>query len=97
MIIDGDSSDIGQLEEDRDKEEEWTPNVVLTHGSSDSSEEEDLRDESVTQLSTEGSTEGPTTQDTTRGSARGKVKRKEYRWRKVQFEPPVVVFITVCY
>lgn len=54
-----------------------------------------LQDESVDQMSTETSTEveGPTTQDTTtHHSARGKVKRKEYRWRKVQFEPPAVEF-----
>lgn len=77
MIIDGDSSDIEQLGEDHDEEEEWCPN----DGSSDSSEEEDLRDESVDQTSAEvegpalqdesveqlsTEAEGPTTQDTTK-------------------------------
>lgn len=94
MIMDGNSSDMEQLGEDEDDgEEEWIPNAMLTEENSDSTDEEDLRDESVNLMSTE--TEGltTTTEDTpTKQSVRGKVKRKEYRWRKVQYEPPAVEF-----
>ena len=44
-------SDTEQLGEDDD--EEWTPNAVLTEGSSGSSDEEDVQDESVDQASAE--------------------------------------------
>ncbi len=92
--MDGNSSDMEQLGEDEDDgEEEWIPNAMLTEENSDSTDEEDLRDESVNLMSTE--TEGltTTTEDTpTKQSVRGKVKRKEYRWRKVQYEPPAVEF-----
>lgn len=50
MIIDGNSSDMEQLGEDEDDDEDWTPNAKLTEGSSDSDSEEE---ESVDQMSTE--------------------------------------------
>uniref|UniRef100_A0A3B4UI05 PiggyBac transposable element-derived protein domain-containing protein n=1 Tax=Seriola dumerili TaxID=41447 RepID=A0A3B4UI05_SERDU len=97
MIMDGNSSDLEQLGEDEDEddgeEEEWTPNATLTEGSSESSDEEDFRDETVKQTSAE--VEGPTTttqSTTTKQSAECKDKRKEYRWRKVEYEPPAVEF-----
>lgn len=65
---------------------------MCTEENSDSSDEEDLQDESMDQTSAE--VEDPTlTQDTTtKQSARGKVKRKEYQWKKKKFEPPDVEF-----
>uniref|UniRef100_A0A3B4X7W6 PiggyBac transposable element-derived protein domain-containing protein n=1 Tax=Seriola lalandi dorsalis TaxID=1841481 RepID=A0A3B4X7W6_SERLL len=97
MITDGNSSDLEQLGKDEDEddgeEEEWTANATLTEGSSESSDEEDFRDETVKQTSAE--VEGPTTttqSTTTKQSAKSKDKRKEYRWRKVEYEPPAAEF-----
>jgi len=60
-------------------------------GSSDSSDEEEYQDEIVAQTSTEVPT---TTQDTIREeSVKGNAKRKEYRWRKIQYQAPSVNFI----
>lgn len=54
MIMDGDSSDMEQLGEDDDDEEEWIPTTVCTEGNSDGSVEEDLQDESVRNIQVHG-------------------------------------------
>ncbi|XP_065820319.1 piggyBac transposable element-derived protein 3-like [Labrus bergylta] len=94
MIMDGNSSDIEQLgEDDEEDEEEWTPQAMHDDGSSDSSDEEDYQDESVAQTSTE--VEIPTTtQDTIRKeSVKANAQRKEYRWRKINYQAPSINFI----
>lgn len=71
MIMNGNSSAMEQLEED---DEGWTPQAIHDDGSSDSSDEEDYRDESVAQTSTD--VEVPTTTQNTirKESAKGKCK-----------------------
>jgi len=87
--MDGSSSDLEQLEDEDD--EEWIPQAMHEDGSSDSSDE-DYQVESVVQSSLE--VEVPTTQDTfKKQSVKDNAKRKEYRWRKKQFQPPSVDFI----
>lgn len=49
MIIDGNSSDMEQLGEYDEDDEEWTPQAMHDDESSDSCDEEDYRDESVAQ------------------------------------------------
>ncbi|KAI2647593.1 PiggyBac transposable element-derived protein 2 [Labeo rohita] len=82
-----------QLEEEEEEDdEEWVPQAMHDDGSSDSSDEEDYQEESVVQSSTE--VEVPTTQDTIKKqSVKDNAKKKEYRWRKKQFQPPSVGFI----
>lgn len=91
MLFDGNASDMEQLEEgDDDDDEEWTPKAKLGEESSDTSDEEDLQ-EGDDQTSTEK--EGPTAQyTTTKTSARKNVTKKAYRWRKKPFEAPGVEF-----
>lgn len=96
IIMDGNSSDLEQLEEeeeeDDDDDEEWIPQAMHDDGSSDSSDEEDYQVESVVQSSIE--VEVPTTQDTfKKQSVKDNAKKKEYSWRKKQFQPPSVDFI----
>ncbi len=70
------------------EDEDWTP-AKCTAENSDSSDDEDLPDESVEETNAE--VEGPTTtqETTTKKPARAKVKRKDYQWKKTkQFEPP---------
>ena len=43
MIVDGNSSDMEQLGEDDEEEEEWTPKAMHDNGSSDSHDEEDYQ------------------------------------------------------
>uniref|UniRef100_A0A3B3SQF8 PiggyBac transposable element-derived protein domain-containing protein n=1 Tax=Paramormyrops kingsleyae TaxID=1676925 RepID=A0A3B3SQF8_9TELE len=88
ILTDGNSSDLEQLgEEDDDSSEEWSPKGVANEEGSDSSEE-DVRDESVE----ESDIPVQSNQNMTEQSAKGKVKRKQYRWRKVPFQPPNVEF-----
>lgn len=61
IIMDGNSSDLEQLEEE-DDDEEWTPQAMLDDRSSDSSGEEDYQEGSGVQSSIE--VEVPATQDT---------------------------------
>lgn len=82
--MDGNSSDLEQLEEEEEKEEEndeeWIPQAMHDDGSSDSSDEEDYQFESVVQSSIE--VEVPTTQDRFKWqSVKDNAKKKEYRWR----------------
>lgn len=99
IIMDGNSSDIEQLGEDDDdeeEEEEWTPTAKIGENpdSSDDEEEEnpDSSDDDESPEVPEEDTTKP--KDTTlKQSARGKVKRKVYRWKRKQFEPPSVEFV----
>lgn len=81
MIMDGNSIDMEQLEEDYDddvEDEDWTPTAVCTD---EDRSEDDIQEESVDQTS--ANVEDPsTTQHTTKQSTTGKVKRKEYQWKK---------------
>lgn len=86
MITDGNTSDFEQFGEDDDDEEdddgqdgEWTPNVMLTEGGSDSGDEKGQTSEEM---------EGITTRHTT--ARRG--TEKKYKWRKAKYEPPSVEF-----
>ncbi|KAL1252294.1 hypothetical protein QQF64_020090 [Cirrhinus molitorella] len=82
FIMDGNSSDLEQLEEEDD--EELIPQAMHDDGSSDSSDEEDYQEESVVQNSIE--VEVPTTHVTIiKQSVKDNAKKEEYRWRKQQF------------
>ncbi|KAK5603116.1 hypothetical protein CRENBAI_000112 [Crenichthys baileyi] len=94
MIMDGNSSDIEQLgEDDEDDDEDWSPQAMHDEQNSESSDEENCRDQSIAQSNME--VEVPTTiLDTVRNeSVKAKVKRKEYKWRKTQYQAPSVDFI----
>ncbi len=89
---DGNFSDIEEfMEADNEVEDQdWTPNAEHDEESYNSSNEED---KSIDQR-IEEEEEGPTVTQSKRRkkSARKKVTRKEYRWRKAEFEPPDVQF-----
>lgn len=83
--MDGNSSDLEQLEEEEEKEEEndeeWIPQAMHDDGSSDSSDEEDYQFESVVQSSIE--VEIPTT--VKKQSVKDNAKNKEYNGDKNNF------------
>ncbi|KAL6474032.1 hypothetical protein MHYP_G00175930 [Metynnis hypsauchen] len=89
-IMDGNSSDMEQLGEDDDDEEEedeeWTPTARIGENPDSSDEEEENPDSSDDDEGTEEDT-------TPKQSARDKGKRKEYLWKRKQFEPPSVEFV----
>uniref|UniRef100_A0A3B3WBV0 PiggyBac transposable element-derived protein domain-containing protein n=1 Tax=Poecilia mexicana TaxID=48701 RepID=A0A3B3WBV0_9TELE len=86
MIMDGNSSDIEQLGEDED--EEWTPARIEEHPDSGDDEEEENPDK-------DDDDEAPEIpkDKTPKQSGKSKVKRKEYRWEKIQFEAPSAEFV----
>ncbi|TRY94587.1 hypothetical protein DNTS_025239 [Danionella cerebrum] len=99
VIMDGNSSDMEQLGEDDDddeEEEEWTPttNIGENPDSSDDEEEENpdsSDDDENPEVPQEDTTKPKNT--TLKQSAKGKVKKKVYRWKRKQFEPPSVEFV----
>uniref|UniRef100_A0A3B3YNV3 PiggyBac transposable element-derived protein domain-containing protein n=1 Tax=Poecilia mexicana TaxID=48701 RepID=A0A3B3YNV3_9TELE len=86
MIMDGNSGDIEQLGEDED--EEWTPARIEEHPDSGDDEEEENPDK-------DDDDEAPEIpkDKTPKQSGKSKVKRKEYRWEKIQFEAPSAEFV----
>ena len=81
MIMDGNSIDMEQPGEDDDEEEEeeWPPTAKIWENPDSSDDDE--------------SPQVPEEDATLKQSARGKVKRKVYRWKRKQFEPPSVEFV----
>ncbi|XP_051795801.1 uncharacterized protein LOC127531148 [Acanthochromis polyacanthus] len=100
MIMDGNSSDMEQLQEGDDddddvEDEEWTPTAKIGENpdSSDDDDEEnpDSSDDDESPEVPEDTTKSRAT--TLKQSARGNMKRKTYQRKRKQFEPPSVEFV----